>query len=311
MRPRNILDLLLLLLISAALPSCKSPTATTQPPAFTLILPDSTVAWGDSAIMRVIPAKPLNSSSVFTWSFGDSSSLVSRNDTIIHYYPDTGVFTVKVALNDTSNRSQLGTQSGTVTVAARHFNLALLQSMKYVEITWMATVRSVIDPSFSSNNCIFVTPGIKALTWNGLNFSMNSNWENASRYFDSATGVGTLDSTSEAISLKGNTDINFSEISLSSDSDYFVIGAYYNAWGQLYQVNGACSLSSSFISGNIPFKSGSDTDLVFEATRNNINGANYTYFNQSTQETNVATIQSTALWSNEPAVPFIRIRFHK
>ncbi len=51
---------MLLLLITAALPSCKSPTATTQSSLFTLILPDSTVAWGDSAMMRVVPAKPLS-----------------------------------------------------------------------------------------------------------------------------------------------------------------------------------------------------------------------------------------------------------
>ena len=311
MQSGRVLSLMLLLLIAAAIPSCKSPTATTQSSEFTLILPDSTVAWGDSAMMRVVPTKPLSSASVFTWTFGDSSSLVSRSDTIIHYYPDTGVFSVKVNLNDTSNKSQLGTESGTVDIVARHFNLALLQSMPYVEITWIATVQSVIDPSFPSNNCIFVTPEIKPLTWNGLNFSMNSNSVNSGRYYDSSTGVGTLDSTSETMSLIGNTDVNFSGISLSNDSGYFGIGAYYNASGYLYQVNGGCSLRSSFISGNIPFKSASDTDLVFQATGNDISSASYTYFNQWTHETDVVTIQSNALWSNEPVVPFIRIRFHK
>ena len=54
---RFVQSLLILLLIAAAIPSCKSPTAIPQSSAFTLFLPDSTVAWGDSAMMRVVPAK--------------------------------------------------------------------------------------------------------------------------------------------------------------------------------------------------------------------------------------------------------------
>jgi PKD domain len=305
MKIQKVLSLMLLLLIAATLPSCKSPTATTESSAFTLILPDSTVAWGDSAMMRVVSSKPLSSSSVYTWSFGDSSTLLSRDDTIIHYYLDTGVFTVKVDLKDTSNKSQLGIQAGTVNVTARHFNLALLQSMPYVDVTWNANVgRDTIQTQpILCRYCGFVDPVpfsfINPL-WNGVEFDMNES--SGFNYGYSATGMS--DTGSAQVSVAGSVDPTLTQlVGFSDDTNtyYFYADSYTdpNFFLQTYQ--------SSFRVNDIPFKSESDTDVVFEGIGKTLSGAIYT----SSLFSNGGNMGQLNVQSQFNQVFSVIIRFHK
>jgi PKD domain len=294
------------MLIAAAIPSCKSPTTTTESSEFTLILPDSTVAWGDSAMMRVVSSKPLSSSSVYTWLFGDSSTLLSRNDTIIHYYLDTGVFTVKVDLKDTSNKSQLGIQAGTVNVAARHFNLALLQSMPYVDVIWNANVGSDTIPTLPilCRYCGFLDPApfsfINSLTWNGVGFDMQES--SGFNYGNSATGMS--DTGSAQFSVAGSVDPTLTQlVGFSDDSNTYSF--YADSYTDPNFSLG--TYQSSFSVNDIPFKSESDTDVVFEAIGKASSNAIY----NSSLFDNGGNMGELNVQSQFNQVFSVIIRFHK
>jgi len=266
MRSRIFLSLTILLLIAAALPSCKSPTATTPAgPTLTLILPDSphvydtlaisasfsepiqptwlfawqfgdsakastrwppvfhiydsagtytvqvavtdTVAlqtiakqtgkitimplntptltltapttnlWGDSCVMNIHSSLPLKPSWAYSWSFGDSTTLTSSQSTILHYFTTPGTFAVRVSLSDTLHHIPLGSQTATVQVTARHFDLAKLQSMKSVDVTWQSKADTVIIPDLAGEYGEPCWPPrtFDSLTWNGTNFSATFN----------------------------------------------------------------------------------------------------------------------------------------
>ncbi len=305
MKSRSLLILALLLLIAAALPSCKSPTTPAQSSAFTLILPDSTVAWGDSAVMMVIPAKPLSSSSLFAWTFGDSSSLVSRSDTIIHYYPDTGVFTVKVDLNDTSNKSQLGTVSGTVHVAARHFNLALLQTMGYVDVSWQCRVDTIETKSGSPLYNEPCSPSsTDPLTWSGTNFSAGSSYsqknQGPSEYqlFEGGDTVyGNVDM--ERSQLLSFTISEGNSITVADTDNGFVTG-----WGE-------SNCNATFSAENLPFRMESDSDMVFEAENNFTKSDSDNQQLYDSERFGNETFSIKSNFSDSTVYRYIRIRFHK
>ncbi len=304
---------MLLLLIAATLPSCKSPTTTTQSSEFTLILPDSTIAWGDSAMMRVVPTKPLSSSSVFIWTFGDSSSLVSQSDTIIHYYPDAGVFSVKVVLNDTSNNSHLGVESGTVDVAARHFNLALLQSMPYVDFTFQCHIDTSATPCWGEGVC-GSAPVIIPLTWNGPNFTMGSGY-NTSHQDTLAPGYSEWDAESGDDSLSGLLDLNSSQIITFSQGVNFTMQAQDLENGNV--ASGCWSFTTTMYSAeNVPFIHESDTDVVFEAKEDLVKNASYEnsisdkvrFCSDGTGE---ESFRATANFADSTVNRYVIIRFHK
>lgn len=300
MKNGGLLSIFILLLIAAALPSCKSPTGTTQPSAFTLILPDSTVAWGDSAMMRVIPSMPLSSSSAFTWSFGDSTTLLLRSDTLIHYYPTPGTFTVKVDLNDTLSHTKLGTQSGTVNVAARHFNLALLQSMPYVDVSWQARgYDSIIGIGCNIGGPMF--SGVNPLLWNDTAFTMAAQYQ-----FGQASDTSQpIDTGAGNISIAGGIDNGLSQlVNFSEDSFYFweSVPVAHMPWCE-------GTYNSSFRISSVPFISESDSDMVFEARgkflENVSDNSKLSYFY------GYPSVSSYADFTDAIANPYVRIRFHK
>ena len=214
--------LLVALLLAALIPSCKSPISTTQSSAFTLILPDSAIAWGDSATMSVVSSTPLSSSSIYAWSFGDSSTLLSRNDTIIHYYLNPGDFTVKVDLTDTSNHQSLGTQSGTVHVVARHFDLALLHTMNHLDLTWLTPIRSdTITDGYGYLECEpYVYPvTFGPFAWNGMGFTMHD-----SSASGSTSGL-IYDTSSETTLISANVDPDKTQLAgFAQDINSFASG---------------------------------------------------------------------------------------
>jgi len=298
------------LLLAGMIPSCKSPISTTQSSAFTLILPDSAVAWGDSALMRVVPSMPLDSSSIYTWSFGDSSTLLSRKDTIIHYYLNPGDFTVKVDLNDTSNHQSLGTQSGTVHVVARHFDLALLQSMIKMDII----VHSPFSESNALNLCqppnIFLmdTPFVVELPFADSTLRLSNefiSWNQTG--FSQSTKEDDTGFQSEKIiqdSVYTNTDSLLSKISYTESQYGFL---WYQAagpgspfcrqeeWDQI-------SLT------DIPFVSESDTDVVFELDGEASHSCQVTAKGTSSSIGDSTTFSVQANWNN---FSYVIIRFHK
>ncbi|HET6401799.1 MAG TPA: PKD domain-containing protein, partial [Candidatus Kapabacteria bacterium] len=237
-----------------------------------MILPDSAIAWGDSATMSVVSSTPLSSSSIYAWSFGDSSTLLSRNDTIIHYYLNPGDFTVKVDLTDTSNHQSLGTQSGTVHVVATHFNLALLQTMKYVDFTFQCQTDTSSTACWGEGLC-GSAPGLIPLTWNGANFSMGSSY-NTSHQDTLTPGYGEWDAERGEDSLGGLLDINSSQLIRFSQ------GVSFTKQEQDFEngfVAGGCwSTSNTTCSAeNVPFIRESDTDVVFEAKEDLAKNAYY------------------------------------
>ncbi len=301
---------MIVLLIAAAIPSCKSPTSTTQSSLFTLILPDSTVAWGDSAVMRVVPAKSLNVSSVFTWTFGDSSSLVSQSDTIIHYYPDTGMFTVKVDLNDTSTKSRLGIEAGTVNVAARHFNLALLQSMPYVEFSWQSQINTTASTCWHDAGVCGSAPGIIPLTWNGTTFTMISNY-NTSHQVAYDNNDGEWDAENGNDSLTGLVDINSSQIVNFFHNINYTMQEFDTTYGM---IDGGCwtAVDTKYTAEGVPFIQVSDTDIVFEAKEELAKNASYINNIQDyTPHCGDASFSTIANFADSTVDRYVIIRFHK
>ncbi|MFI5201727.1 MAG: PKD domain-containing protein [Candidatus Kapaibacterium sp.] len=288
--------LLAALLLAGVIPSCKSPISTTPPPAFTLILPDSAVKWGDSATMIVSSTAPLSATSIYTWSFGDSSSLLSRSDTIIHYYLNPGDFSVKVDLSDTSNHHSLGTQSETVHVVARHFDLALLQSMKYVTITWQSKTSILIRGYFNPGPCppfFYNNP----LQWNDTMFSMDYN------FFVSDSPYGKHSGES---SIYGNADMNFTQLeAFSIDTSSYSFLVTWNGTPECNQTYDAVFRTTA-----LPFKTESDTDVVFEAAGDLTKNASF----HSTFSTNLFTSDTQTIssdFTNSTVDRHIIIRFHK
>jgi|GEM_PF-5316604 len=301
------------LLLAAMIPSCKSPISTTLSSAFTLILPDSAVKWGDPATMIVASTSPLSASSIYTWSFGDSSSLLSRNDTIIHYYLNPGDFTVKADLIDTSNHHSLGTQSGRVDVAARHFNLALLQSMPYVDFIFQCRTDTSSTACWGEGVC-GAAPVLIPLSWNGDNFNMGSNY-NTSHHDTLTPGYGEWDAESGDDSLSGLVDTNLSKLIRFSQRVGFTKQEQDFENGLV--AGGCWSTSSTTCSTeNVPFIRESETEVIFEAKEDLVKNAHYE--NSISDKVRFCsdgqgdqTFQATANFADSTVHRYVMIRFHK
>jgi hypothetical protein len=219
-------------------------------PTLSLTVPNS-VFWGDSAILIVHSSLPLKPTWAYSWSLGDSTTLTSAQDTILHYFVNPGTLTVRVSLNDTAHHVLLGSQTGTVQVAARHFNLALLQSMKYVDVTWSANLIEqggecpTGGSAYSKGN---------PLHWNGSEFSIDSSYS----YYDTSNLDYSLGHGS--YSLQGKIDnANTLVDSLSN---------LINGYGDYGELNvrdlGNCTASSALFCTCVPFREETDSEIVFE-----------------------------------------------
>jgi hypothetical protein len=267
-------------------------------PALSLTVPNS-VFWGDSAELIVQSSRILKSSWSYTWAFGDSTSLTSSEDTIQHYFLNPGTLTIRVTLNDTIHHILLASQSASISVTARHFNLALLQLMPYVDVTWNANIIKQFPCSLCGGSW---GGSAKPLAWSGTLFTMDTTYKFSSpdpMDFDSGGGGN---------SESGNIDPGLTQlVKFSSDTNGYLNSGETNGGSWCYSTS-----SSSFNITNVPFKQESDSDVVFEASGNLLRNASYNYSGSSNDRfLGNCSLQWYPIWTDMTANPYIIIRFHK
>ncbi len=274
-------------------------------PTLTLIVPDTNY-WGDSCVMSVSSSQSLKPGWKFSWSLGDSTT-VTGTDSVLHYYLTPGNYKVTVSLNDTVHHILLASKSVIVPVVPRHFNLALLQSMPYVDVTWNATVgrdtiSGVNGPCDICGDYLDNAPFgfINPLTWSGMGFDA----QESVGFNDGNSAAGSIDSESAQYSVAGSVDPLLTQlVGISEDSNTY---SYYT--DSYTDPNFSLgTYQSSFSVNDIPFKSESDTDLVFEAIGKASTNAVYS----SSLFDNGGNIGELNVQSQFNQVFSIIIRFHK
>jgi hypothetical protein len=266
-------------------------------PTLTLTVPDTNF-WGDSCVMSVSSSQPLKPGWKFSWSLGDSTT-ISGVDSVLHYYLTPGNYKVTVSLNDTVHHILLASKSAIVPVVARHFNLALLQSMPYVTVTWNATVIE----QFPCLLCGGSWGGsAKPLAWNGTIFTMDTTYK-----FNSSSGLD-FDSGGGGNSTNGNIDSSFTKlIAFSSDTNGYLNSGETDGGSWCYSTS-----TSSLTIADVPFKQESDSDIVFEACRKFISNASYNYSSSSNGRfAGNCSLNWSAIWTDTAVTPSVIIRFHK
>ncbi len=183
-------------------------------PTLTLTVPD-TVYWGDSCVMSVASSQPLRSAWKYTWTLGDSASVSSRQSSILHWYLTPGNYTVRVELDDTVNHILLGSQIDSVHVVARHFDLALLNEMRFATVLCagrLISTESGMDPQPLSPEMAFI---YKPLTWNDFQFEMDTQYS----WYDSSSGSSGSFEWSCGGGVDSNTTMILSVLGGNSGSD--------------------------------------------------------------------------------------------
>jgi len=278
-------------------------------PLLTLSIP-ATNFWGDSCVMSVQSSQPLRLGWKYTWTFGDSSSISLWQTTILHYFLIPGNLTVRVDLNDTVHHILLASRTATIQVVARHFNLTLLQSMKYVDITaqaiWTVSAISNFGDLCNGRTYLFwdsiFSSSYGSLLWEGL----DCNYNNRGTTILNDTPFTKITTTLQS-SLSANVDSNFSQVSFD-DSEYSFIDMISYSPGGLFctqQTHSQISFS------HIPFLRQSDSETVFEYRGNLQNIAFITSSATSLTPNyfpNNASENIEAVWDK---FSYIIIRFHK
>ena len=267
-------------------------------PALTLTAPD-TVYWCDSCILSVSSSQPLQPTWRYTWSFGDTTTTYStQQDSVLHWYLNPGDYTVRVELDDTARHIPLASRTTTVHVVARHFDLALLQSMKYVEVNWQAFFSTQIQGT-GGIVCGPQFPPALPLTWSGTGFTM---LDTVNLHDSQENGFAVA-----SIQWSGSFDSEFTHIFIATDSN----GEFYS--GQTQPGSFFCDLTweSSFFSAAI-FQSESDSEVVFKARGPFIPGSRYEA-TISCKSYSQESIRTQARWTepNPPFVSYTIIRFYK
>ncbi len=222
-------------------------------PTLTLTVPDTNY-WGDSCAMSVSSSQPMKAGWKFSWSLGDSTS-VTGTDSVLHYYLVPRNYKVTVSLNDTVHHILLASQTAMISVAARHFNLALLQSMKYV-VVQNGGYRDMKSMGGDCNFGDFIIAD--SPKWIGNNFS------------DVRNGVTRYSGYPASAYLQGIIDKQLTQILNFSDS-----GSANGSVTEQGFLMDAFSGSYSDNFNNIPLKSQSDSEVVFEAVGPIINASSY------------------------------------
>ncbi len=271
-------------------------------PTLTLTVPDTNY-WGDSCVMNVSSSQQLKPSWIYTWTFGDSTSLTSKQNTVQHYFATSGTMIVRVALNDTVHHILLASQTAMISVAARNFNLALLQSMTKVDFGYQARI-SLSSTGGGDGPC-GVTPGPTSLLWNSANFSMSSIYNYSSpestKYMENDTEYGVC-------SINGTMNND------SSGLDNFSWNVFYTSQDFNYVYNSGCytTYDNFFDADAVPFLKQSDTDVIFEA-RDNLtkNAREGDVFSGAVPHTGQFSVDDTAVFSDPSVDRYVIIRFHK
>ncbi len=256
--------------------------------------------------MSVSSSQSLKPGWKFSWSLGDSTT-VTGTDSVLHYYLTPGNYKVTVSLNDTVHHILLASKSVIVPVVPRHFNLALLQSMPYVDVTWNATVgrdtiSGVNGPCDLCGDYLDNAPFgfINPLTWSGMGFDA----QESVGFNDGNSAAGSIDSESAQYSVAGSVDSLLTQlVSFSEDTNTY----YFNSAAINTDPNFSLeTYQSSFSANRIPFKSESDSDMVFGGIGKTFNNAVYSSILDDAGNFGVLNVQSQF---NQ--VFSVIIRFHK
>ena len=273
-------------------------------PTLTLTVSDTNY-WGDSCVMSVSSSQPLKAGWKFSWSLGDSS-IVTGKDSVLHYYLTPGIYKVTVSLYDTVHHILLVSKSAIVPVVPRHFSLALLQSMREVEVIWNAQV--ITDSqAIAANACGQEYIKVKPTIWAGNYFSMVYSY--GFNYQDTMAPL-IYTTISAENSINGNIDSNFTRIvGFSTDTTISVSQG-------TEETSSECSSNIVLSVQNVPFKNQSDSEIVFEAEGNFILNPSYRF--SLTGESilvggteNSLSYTGSADWSNKSVQPYIIVRFRK
>ena len=226
-------------------------------PTLILMVPDS-VRSRDIATIAVRSSMPLRAGWVYTWTFGDSTSLTSRDSTVEHSYLHEGVYSVKVNLIDTNTNGLLALMTSSIRVFTLHFDYSILTTMHSITIEcygmdtcWGYGSRSGSNYNINSKKPNSMVTQCSQLRWNGTQFQFGHYFSEA----DSSQGqpIRTL-STEDTIS---------GQVDGSSSNLLYVYRSFYNDQ-QYYFPPSADDSSLQMELSNIRFKSESDSDVVFE-----------------------------------------------
>ncbi len=300
------------LLFAAMLPSCKSPTTPTQPAAnpLSITVPDSARVF-DTVTFRAHYADSTKPSWKYEWLFGDSTKASTTDTSITHVYDSAGTYSVQVTLADTTSGQTIAKQTGLLSIVARHFNLALLQTMPYVDFTWQARADTSYSAQWFTANPCGSPPTIKPLTWSGTNFSMGSSYS-GSHQSSPQPGYGEWDTESGSDTLNGMVDISSSQLITFSQNDNY---AKQELDSEDYMIAGGCYTpidATSYSAIAVPFLSESDSDVVFEANGDLAKNAFFKYNIQAYGRfTSAQNFSITANFADATVNRYVIIRFHK
>jgi len=283
--------------------SCKSPNAPSTPSptsVLSLTLPDSARVF-DTVTFRAHYSDSIHTGWKFEWQFGDSSKASTKDTTISHVYDSAGTYTVLVSLVD-SNGMVIAKDSATIQVVARHFNLALLQSMKYVDYYNYGTTFGTTEPNGSTGGSWSVGSG-KLLTWKGMNFSYDTSYHYYGQ-FTAGRYTYRVDSGNWGSSISGSIDSLRTHIILFEEMSSTISRSFLSNGEDLSQSSG----DSNFSVSDVPFIYESDSDVVFKSTGRLINASDGTS-SSSQLNGNFSAQSSTEVWSDPNSR--IVVRFHK
>jgi hypothetical protein len=222
-------------------------------PTLTLTVPDTNY-WGDSCVMSASSSQPLKPGWKFSWSLGDSTT-VTGADSVLHYYLTPGNYKVTVSLNDTVRHIPLASKSVTIPVVARHFNLALLQSMPYVD--YFDNGKSI--PGAGSGGSWVSYTG-QQLIWKVLNFTYDTSY--SYNYTYGSGNYGYVNSGNGGSSITGSVDSFATRIILFETGYSKSSSSVRNDGGDWSKSTG----EGNFNVTDIPFIEETDSDVVFQST---------------------------------------------
>ena len=264
-------------------------------PTLTLTVPDTNY-WGDSCVMSVSSSQPLKPGWKFSWTLGDSTT-VTGVDSVLHYYLTPGNYKVTVSLNDTVHHILLASKSATVPVVPRHFNLALLQTMRNMDIIIHAPDSNNEQNLCQPPNIVWDTIfgiSIDSISWNQSGFSQAVNAEDS----------GFQSIRVQQRSLSANTDSLLTQINYT-ESDYNLIGYRSGGPGSSFCRQEERDQVSLI---HIPFVFESDTGVVFKLVGQSTDNCNIT-INGTTYSIGIDNaFNARANWNN---TSYVIIRFHK
>ncbi len=259
--------------------------------------------WGDSTVLSVHCSSPLDSSWIFLWSFGDSQKVMTKDSTLIHAYLKAGSFTVVVSIVNSSTVGLVASRTGTIQVIPLRFDLLKLATMNHVTVECQG---KLIAPWPSSGPQILSTQAL--LTWSGSNFTEDTSGSQTDSNLHSTYGLEVRKSD-RTESAGGTIDT-----ALFSLANFFMRSAGHSSteYPTDYGESSVSAWSENIGVSNVPCRSQSDSQIVFEARGAFLHDPVYNTDEQVTSHVRGTTNTNTHIdWSDASVYRRITIRFSK